>query len=328
MIPDQRSFSGLVLGLFFASLLILTIPGTICAFQSVKMGQGYFEEEHLLFQALEQEYQPDVLTRIASGRLSPTWHGMVTNLPTDWQRAFDFTFRTANVHEFLGLTAITGLFLATDRRTWRETRRLYRQSHFARQASNLIVPVGDAKFQLGIVGALAGYGFIAGDDRALRTASQTVEAVLATGITVQILKHVTGRESPIAATKQKGRWKFFPHPKKYHQDEPRYYAFPSGHISSTMAVLTVAMNNYPNEKWLKPVGYSIVGLLGVGLVAKGMHWYSDLPLGVAMGYLFGTVVSRPKAVEAATAQEDNELKFSVAPVVLVNGVALRFGMSF
>src|SRR5664279_4126820 len=48
----------------------------------------------------------------------------------------------------------------------------------------------------GLAAAFAAYGFIAGDNRALRTGSQIVETILASGTVVQVLKHITGRESP------------------------------------------------------------------------------------------------------------------------------------
>jgi len=36
----------------------------------------------------------------------------------------------------------------------------------------------------------------------------------------------------------------------------------------------------------------MAGIVGIGLVAKGMHRYSDLPLGAAIGYPIGNLVSR------------------------------------
>jgi membrane-associated PAP2 superfamily phosphatase len=259
---------------------------------------------------------------------SPAWHAMITNLPNDWYRSFDLSFRTVNLPEFVGLTALSGALLTVDKKTWTVTRRAYRTSKFVHVASDYAVSVGDGISQLGFVSALATYGFVAGDKRALKTASQSIEAVLATGVAVQFLKRVTGRESPIMTTRSRGRWKFFPRLGDYHRNEPSYYAFPSGHISSTMAILTVVMNNYPDEKWIKPVGYTAVGLLGTGLVGKGMHWYSDLPLGLAMGYLFGSVVSGPENLESIIANKEAPLNLSIAPVATDYGMALRLGVSF
>ncbi len=327
-------------------MALFIIPERSSGFQSPELIRGYFEVEHLQSEYLDQakatnltdlvdepkdsstQWVEDPSSVTAPTIGNPSWHAMITNLPTDWYRAFDLSFRTVNLPEFVGLTAFTGALLTTDKKTWTVTRRAYKTSKFVHVASDYAVDVGDGMSQLGFVGALATYGLLTGDKRALRTASQSVEAVLATGVAVQFLKHVTGRESPITTTRTRGRWTILPRLGEYQRNEPRYYAFPSGHISSTMAILTVVMNNYPNEKWIKPVGYTAVALLGAGLVAKGMHWYSDLPLGVAMGYMFGNVVSGPDNLESIIAKKETPLNLSIAPVSTNYGMALRLGVSF
>jgi membrane-associated PAP2 superfamily phosphatase len=325
---------------------LFTIPGRSSGFQSPDLIRGCFEDGHPQSEdmvqskpnaapvLIDEQRDPSAQELVEPSTDpvpsvgSPSWHAMITNLPADWYRAFDFSFRAANLPEFVGVTAFTGVLLATDKKTWTATRRAYKTSSFVHVTSDYAVDIGDGTSQLGFVSALAAYGFLAGDKQALRTASQSVEAVLATGVAVQFLKHVTGRESPITTTRTRGRWKFFPHLGEYQRNEPRYYAFPSGHISSTMALLTVVMNNYPDQKWIKPVGYAAVGLLGTGLVAKGMHWYSDFPLGLAMGYLFGNVVSRPENLKSTIAKKETPLNLSITPVSTSYGMALRLGVSF
>ena len=142
------------------------------------------------------------------------------------------------------------------------------------------------------------YGFIADDSRALRTASQTVEVILACGAVVQFLKHTTGRESPFCATTPTGRWALFPNQIEYAKHVPHYDAFPSGHIATALATLTVIADNYDDQKWIRYIGYPVIGAVGIGLVATSIHWWSDIPLGLALGYSFGRIVSghgRPDA---------------------------------
>jgi membrane-associated PAP2 superfamily phosphatase len=328
----MNAFKRFPLGLpgkfILAFTVLLSFPEGSAAFQAADLGCKCFEDHQLMPAGAEQTKPREPSEGTSTSFEAPTWHAMITNLPSDWYRAFDFSFRTENLPEFVGLTALTGALIATDKKTWTATRSTYETSHFVREVSDNVVLVGDDRYQLGFVGAIATYGLLAGDKRALRVASQSVEAVLATGVAVQFLKRTTGRESPIMATRSRGRWKFFPLPGEYNRNEPRYYSFPSGHISSTMAVVTVISNNYPDEKWVKPVGYSVVALLSGSLVAKGMHWYSDLPLGIAMGYLFGNVVSEPEALESTIAKKETPLTLSIAPVVTDNGVALRLGVLF
>ena len=314
--------------LLFALTILSAFPERGSSLQVTGPSCECFEDQQLVFMELEEDRPHEPSHAASTSFEAPTWHAMISNLPTDWYRAFDFSLRTENLPELVGLTALTGALIVTDKSAWTATRRTHETSHFVREVSDNVILVGDSRYQLGAVGALVTYGLVSGDKRALRTASQSVEAVLATGVAVQFLKRVTGRESPIMATRSRGRWKFFPLPREYHENEPRYYAFPSGHISSTMAILTVIMNNYPDENWLKPTTYAVLALVGGSLVTKGMHWYSDLPLGIAMGYLFGNVVSGSENLERIIAKKETPLSLSIAPVVTDNGVALRLGISF
>jgi membrane-associated phospholipid phosphatase len=320
-----KGFSG---RLILAFMVVLSFPEASAAFQATDLGHEWLDDQQLMSLGAEQSAPKEPSADTNMSFEAPTWHEMITNLPTDWYRAFDLSFRTENLPEFVGLTALTGALIAADKKTWTATRKTYETSHFVREVSDHVALVGDNRYQLGFVGALVGYGLVAGNKRAFKVASQSVEVVLATGVAVQFLKRITGRESPITATRSRGRWKFFPLPKDYNRNEPRYYSFPSGHISSTMAVVTVISNNYPDEKWVKPVGYSVMALLSGSLVAKGMHWYSDLPLGIAVGYLFGNVVSEPEALKSTIANKETPLTLSIAPVVTDTGVGLRLGVFF
>ncbi len=131
------------------------------------------------------------------------------------------------------------------------------------------------------------YGVIKKDYRSISTASQVFQATLAMGITTQILKRITGRESPFVATQPGGAWHPLPGLKTYQQNVPSYDAFPSGHMGTMMSTTVVIAANYPEKKWIKPVGYSIMGLVGLAMINNGVHWASDYPLAIGMGYVFG-----------------------------------------
>ena len=231
------------------------------------------------------------------------WQTMFTELPQDWYRAVLIVPRLESVRALATVGIITYSLMRVDYETWHDTRRFFRSSEIGREFANYSVALGDGRAHLGIAAVFAGYGWLTDDSQALRTASQTVESFMANGIAVQLFKRLTGRESPAAATHHTGRWKFLPHFKQYQKHPTSYYAFPSGHISTAMGTLTVIAENYPQVGWIKPVGYTMVGALGVGLVARGMHWYSDLPVGIGLGYLFGKIVSnrdRPDVTKNST----------------------------
>ncbi len=267
---------------------------------------------------------PDTLPR----RDSFAWHSMITNLPGDWSRHAQLTFRASSLSAIGGIAALTGGLMLIDDGTHRVSHSLYHESPFVHSTTNVLVRAGDGSTHLGIAAAFGLYGWIADDSRALRTGSQTIEALIASGLVVQILKRITGRESPQAATRETGRWQFFPNIKKYQKSQAKYYAFPSGHITTTMATVTVLIENYPEVGWLRPVGYAIVGLVGVSLVNIGYHWYSDLPLGIALGYTFGRVVAHPDGIPIGPAAEPGGAQVSFAPSITPMGSGVTLAVTF
>jgi len=157
------------------------------------------------------------------------------------------------------------------------------------------------------------YGLMLKDKRALRTASEIVEAVLASGAVVQLLKHITGRESPFISTKPAGAWRFFPNQIDYLKHVPAYDAFPSGHMTTSLAAFIVIAENYPELTWIKPVSYSLEVLLGISMVNTGIHWYSDYPLAVFLGYSFGELISHPVIINNKSTSAARMIKLKILP---------------
>jgi membrane-associated phospholipid phosphatase len=222
----------------------------------------------------------------------------ITNLPSDWQNWATYSFRAEHWPVFGAVAASTAAMIVYDNEMWLPFKKMYESNSTVAHISDGFVFMGDGKFQFGLAAAFAGYGAVFGDKKALRTASQTAEVILACGAVVQLLKHVTGRESPIVTTSPTGVWKFFPNQIEYHKHVPHYDAFPSGHLATATATLTVIANNYPDVTWIKPVGYVFLAGIATGLVATSIHWWSDFPLALAIGYGFGKLIS-PSPVDAA-----------------------------
>jgi len=216
---------------------------------------------------------------------------MFTNLPTDWYNWSKQTFTVDNIPLITALGVMTAAMVVSDYELWQPARKIYAKSKFVRDVSDRFVDVGDGKFQFGLAIGFGLYGAIFSDKLALRTASQVTEVILACGTVVQILKHVTGRESPFTATTRTGNWTLFPNQIEYHKRVPHFDAFPSGHIATAMATMIVISENYPKQKWIKYIGYPAVALVGVGLTTTSIHWVSDFPLGLALGYSFGMLVA-------------------------------------
>lgn len=143
-----------------------------------------------------------------------------------------------------------------------------------------------------LIGAgLMSYGYYNNNYRALSTAFQLYEAFIVLGLTTQLIKRVSGRESPFVATQNGGKWSGFPGFKEYQSHIPHYDAFPSGHLTTVMATITILSENYPDNRYIKPVGYSLMGLIGYSMLHNKVHWFSDYPLALAIGYAFGKIIS-------------------------------------
>ncbi len=226
------------------------------------------------------------------------------------------------------ISALTAALIVSDDFTWQMSKGWYDRSHTVRQVAIFFDKLGDGRGQFGLAGAFAAYGLLASDNRALRTASQTVQAILAAGTIVQVLKHITGRESPFTATQPGGVWRFFPNQIDYHKHVPQYDAFPSGHIEAALAAVIVVAENYPEVNWIRTVGYPIVGLIGLGMGHTGTHWYSDYPLGLAFGYAFGMIAAHPEGISLSQQDQSSPVQIFLSPTINAYGGGLSLNISF
>jgi len=231
----------------------------------------------------------------------------ITNLPGDWIDWTKAEVTTENIPMMVAIGVATAGLVLVDKEGYDVFRRPYLESPDFRKACDMGVFIGDGKFQFGLACLFGTYGLIAQDSRAIRTASQTTEVILACGAVVQLLKHLTGRESPFVATSPTGRWALLPNQIAYHKHVPHYDAFPSGHVATALATLTVITENYPEATWIPWIGYPAIGALAVGMVGAGIHWWSDYPLAIALGYTFGKLVGSRRSDDRDEAAESYQL---------------------
>ncbi len=258
----------------------------------------------------------------------PKWYSMITNLPGDMVRFYNKEITIKNIPLFLGISAATAGLILTDNDSWKASDKFYKSNSFNKRWSDIIVKVGDGSSQFGLAGGFALYGFLTNDNRALRTASEIVEAVLASGAVVQLLKHITGRESPFISTKPAGAWRFFPNQIDYLKHVPAYDAFPSGHMTTSLAAFIVIAENYPELKWIKPVSYSLEVLLGISMVNTGIHWYSDYPLAVFLGYSFGELISHPVLSNKKSISSGSTINLKISPYLSTYASGISITLTF
>ena len=197
--------------------------------------------------------------------------------------------------------------------------------------------IGDGFTHFSIAGSFLVYGLATNDNRAEQTASQLAEAIITTGFATQLLKHLTGRESPFVSTERGGEWRIFPNQADYARHTPQYDAFPSGHMATAMTTLTVIASNYPEYRFIRPVGYSMMSLLGFEMLNNKVHWASDYPLGIALGETFARIAVRKgrteptqvKSPEPGEGTAETSLNsIHVAPYLSATGPGLSVAMRF
>lgn len=259
---------------------------------------------------------------------SVRWFTMFENMPRDWARWADVSFRPERTTEWWWITGSTLFLIVTDDITYTPSEKFYKSSSSSKYWSDLSAEIGDGRTQFALAGGFAAYGLLFDDQKALRTGSQIVEAVLASGAIIQVMKHVTGRESPFVRSEPTGRWVFFPNQIDYHHYVPYYDAFPSGHICTSLATVVVIAENYPDNKWVRPVGYTLTTLVGLGMLANGIHWLSDYPLGLFVGYYVGMIAAHPEGWGNDVSASPEGIHWRVVPVVNTTGAGIGLHLQF
>ena len=246
----------------------------------------------------------------------PRTFNFVTHIPADALGYIGHSFKKENLGKLGIVAASTGLLLLFDQRITNGVQSfannhgiegreslapLIQVKLFGKNTILMKWPknINTAFYNLGqgssVIYMAAGFliaGKIKKDPRALQTASQLVESFLALGVGTQLIKYSTGRENPSDATVAGGRWRPFPSMSDFQNHKPVYDAFPSGHLATFVSAITIVSENYPRKRWIKPVGYSIAGLLSLSMVNNGVHWASDFPLGFAIGYGYGKYIAK------------------------------------
>jgi membrane-associated phospholipid phosphatase len=273
----------------------------------------------------------------------------VTGIPKTLGITARETFRARNVPMMLVVTTSTLALIAIDEPVLHESRRLawrlglppnhpsanvrlgpFKMAFPTTVGSGLYF-IGDGLTSVGLASAFAARGALANDMRARRTASEVIEALLASGTVAQALKHVAGRQTPSEATVPRGRWRPFPNLRDYSANVPAYDAFPSGHLTTTMAVVTVIAGNYPERRFIWPVAAVTMGALSFTMVNNGVHWASDYPLALAIGTAVGkvvvargrSVVRRPANPSDAVPPATHQSRVHVAPLLGAGVLGLR-----
>jgi len=286
----------------------------------------------------------------------PKPYEFITNLPKDWVEFGKRTITKKGLIATGAIAATTALLIAIDRPAIDAVQQFGRWSGISgeRKFANAIkfkaggtevnfldLPqnfnstlyfIGEEWPTIAFTAGVLVRGILKNDSRAILTASQIGEGYLAMGITVQLIKRLTGRQSPFRTESGSGSWQLAPSYSHYQNDVPNHDAFPSGHLATAMATVTIYAENYPEYKLIRPIGYTVIGIVGLAMMNNGVHWLSDYPLALAIGYTYGKIVtSRGKTIGFIKRMGPgaDKGKLSFVPTIIDNrslGMSLRLNL--
>jgi membrane-associated phospholipid phosphatase len=159
-----------------------------------------------------------------------------------------------------------------------------------KDVSPVITNLGDGKFSIGLFGGFVGYGLIFKDAKACEVGKIGLESFLLTGVTVQLLKNLCGRERPSDATRPGGFWNgpfvYLDKHKRGNRGLAAFDSFPSGHTATVFAAATTILDFY-TEPWVSYTCYSLATITAISRITESTHWISDCFVGAIIGY-YGT----------------------------------------
>ncbi len=259
----------------------------------------------------------------------PKWYEMVTNLPKDFMDTNRDYVAKDHAWYLAGSIGATVAFLPLDQYLVDESRNFAQSIGLSQFNSygnfgplnNIPKNIGAALYLIGngttvilMSAGLLTYAMFKNDYRAYATASGLMESIALSGIYVQAIKRITGRESPFIARANGnpgGDWNPFPSFVAYAKFTPKYDAVPSGHLATIMSALTVVTTNYPNAKWIKPVGYSALGIMCFQMMQSQVHWFSDYPIALLIGYFTGKNIAKNRFIEKKDGQASLDKKYKI-----------------
>ncbi|MDI9310484.1 MAG: phosphatase PAP2 family protein [Limnohabitans sp.] len=286
-----------------------------------------------------QEYQIDVNTIRTYNK--PKLFEAITRLPKDFMDTNKDFVAKDHAWYLGGSLASTALLVPFDQKITDETRNF--ADKLGMSPNNVygkLGPLNNIPKNLGAGFYLVGngttvillsagfvtYGLLKNDYRAQATASGMIESLALSGVFVQALKRSIGRESPFIARQNGnpgGDWNPFPSFAAYAKNTPLYDAVPSGHLATIMSAFTIITTNYPEYKWIKPVGYTLIGGLCIQMVQSEVHWVSDYPIALLIGYFSGKTIARNRFAEKKIAGAE-EMKKKVTYNITGNRI---YGMN-
>jgi hypothetical protein len=153
---------------------------------------------------------------------------------------------------------------------------------------------GEAVYALPIIGGLGLYGWVADSPRERETFRMLMEAVVTSAAWTGLLKVCSGRERPFQGESSDNDWvgPFGIFSGETSMRGKQFTSFPSGHSSAIFSLATILAHQYPKYYIVPVVSYSIATAVAYSRMVVDAHWFSDVVVGSALGYLCARQVIR------------------------------------
>jgi hypothetical protein len=209
-------------------------------------------------------------------RIKPLTRKLFGNILLDQKEIWTspFHMNKGNVGLWLGMGAITGALIATDR----DSSTILENSKGQVRWSNHISNIGASYTLIPLVAGFYGYGVLRDDAKTREVGVLGGEALLDALIVSEVLKPIAGRKRPDA------------------QHEASHFfdagdSFPSGHTIESWALASVIAHEYGRGSKVVPIiAYSLASVVSAARYTAQRHYASDIFAGAAMGWFIGRYV--------------------------------------
>ena len=195
-----------------------------------------------------------------------------------------------------GFSAITGYLIANDESIYDRIKSYQGKNKWVDDLSPVVTLLGDGNVSLGISALFYASGLVINNKKAKDTGKLVLMSLIHSGIVVQLLKHLAGRQRP-EAENGVDRWDgpagFF---KRYKDNRDMFYdAFPSGHTITAWSTATVIAHQYNKSVIVPILSYGFATLSGLSRITEDTHWLSDVFVGAVLGFAIGKFVYKKRS---------------------------------
>jgi len=176
--------------------------------------------------------------------------------------------------------------------------RVQKQKHYWVSKSSPVITNFGGNWGVYSVIATGVISAVCKNEKGVQTSLLATQAMITSGVWVNIIKLLTGRERPMAdyifSKSEGGKWSgpFAAWDQDLVIKKPisAFDAFPSGHTATAFSIATVFATQYKDIKAIPVICYSAATLVGISRLTEHEHWASDVFVGGLIGYLCGKQV--------------------------------------